>query len=150
MYLMIINPNKSKSMKKFLLFCLMMVCAGVYAQKSYININASIGNSSYIRMSGDYPSGMQNDSYGSIGNVLNKLSTLGYEVEFMCGVGDRITYLLSKNSGSSSSTRSVRVDDGEVKEVARYNLQGRPVKKNEKGIHVIVYSNYTTKTIIIE
>ena len=69
----------------------------------------------------------------------------------MCNAENgRVNYLLSKNIGASSSTRSVRVDDGEVKEVARYNLQGRPVKKNEKGIQVIVYSNYITKTIIIE
>jgi hypothetical protein len=34
--------------------------------------------------------------------------------------------------------------------VARYNLQGIPVKANEKGVQIIVYSNYTTKTIVVE
>ena len=33
-------------------------------------------------------------------------------------------------------------------EVARYNLAGRPCSPNEKGVQVIVYSNFTTKTVI--
>jgi hypothetical protein len=37
-----------------------------------------------------------------------------------------------------------------VYEVARYNLQGMPVKETEKGIQIVVFSNYTTKTIIKE
>lgn len=42
--------------------------------------------------------------------------------------------------------------DGEEEfiEVARYNLSGRPCHPNDKGIQIIVYSNYTTKTIIVE
>ena len=41
-------------------------------------------------------------------------------------------------------------DDSKVYEVARYNLQGMPIKESEKGIQIVVYSNYTTKTIIKE
>ncbi len=41
-------------------------------------------------------------------------------------------------------------DDEDVYEIARYNLQGVPIHKTEKGVHIIVYSNYTTKTVIIE
>ena len=37
-------------------------------------------------------------------------------------------------------------DDAE--EVARYNLSGRPCSPNEKGVQIIVYSDYTTRTII--
>ena len=33
-------------------------------------------------------------------------------------------------------------------EVARYNLAGRPCSPNEKGVQIIVYSDFTTKTII--
>ena len=40
--------------------------------------------------------------------------------------------------------------DEKVTEVARYNLQGLPVSEKEKGIQVIVYSNYTTKTVIVQ
>ena len=44
----------------------------------------------------------------------------------------------------------VSEEDADVHEVARYNLQGLPIHKNEKGVQIIVYSNYTTKTIIVE
>ena len=33
-------------------------------------------------------------------------------------------------------------------EVARYNLAGRPCSPNEKGVQIIVYSDFTTKTVI--
>ena len=32
----------------------------------------------------------------------------------------------------------------------RYDLSGRPCRPSDKGIQVVVYSNYTTKTIIVE
>ena len=41
-------------------------------------------------------------------------------------------------------------EDEEVTEVARYNLQGLPVKEHDKGVQIIVYSNYTTKTVIVQ
>jgi hypothetical protein len=44
------------------------------------------------------------------------------------------------NKGSNSSDDAV--------EVARYNLAGRPCSPNEKGVQVIVYSDFTTKTVI--
>ncbi len=53
-----------------------------------------------------------------------------------------------------SSVRSIETetsdnDDAPI-EVARYNLSGRPCHPSDKGIQVVVYSNYTTKTIIVE
>ena len=36
----------------------------------------------------------------------------------------------------------------DIEEVARYNLSGRPCLPNEKGVQIIVYSDFTTKTII--
>ncbi len=44
------------------------------------------------------------------------------------------------NKGSNSSDDAV--------EVARYNLLGRPCSPNEKGVQVIVYSDFTTQTVI--
>ena len=38
--------------------------------------------------------------------------------------------------------------NGDVDEVARYNLSGRPCRTNEKGVQIIVYSDFTTQTII--
>ena len=39
---------------------------------------------------------------------------------------------------------------GDAKEVARYDFSGRPCSPNEKGVQIIVYSDYTTKTVISE
>lgn len=36
----------------------------------------------------------------------------------------------------------------EAVEITRYDLQGRPCKPNAKGVQIIVYSDFTTKTII--
>ena len=148
--------------KSLILFCLFMACFSVYAQKSYVNVVAFFDGSSMqnnIFLSGDLPSGIES-KYGSstsIGTVLNMLSSKGFEVEFMTGMGGggtgshrNVNYLLSKKSSYHSGVRNVQVDDEEATEVARYNLQGMPVQANEKGIQIIVYSNYTTKTIIVE
>ena len=41
-------------------------------------------------------------------------------------------------------------DKDDTKEVARYNLSGQPCSPNEKGVQIIVYSDYTTKTILLQ
>lgn len=54
----------------------------------------------------------------------------------------------------TSAVRGVNADsranDGDVEEVARYNLSGRPCNPYDKGVQIIVYSDFTTKTIIFE
>ena len=37
-----------------------------------------------------------------------------------------------------------------AEEVARYNLSGRPCSPNEKGVQIVVYSDFTTQTIIVD
>ena len=50
---------------------------------------------------------------------------------------------------SSSAVRSVESPHhSDAEEVARYNLAGRPCSPNEKGVQVIVYSDFTTRTVI--
>ena len=52
-----------------------------------------------------------------------------------------------------SGVRGMETDGSshdDAKEVARYDLSGRPCSPNEKGVQIIVYSDYTTKTIIVE
>jgi hypothetical protein len=51
-----------------------------------------------------------------------------------------------------SAVRAIESDhfDGDMVEVARYNLSGRPCCPTEKGVQIIVYSDFTTKTIIVE
>lgn len=38
--------------------------------------------------------------------------------------------------------------DNDAEEVARYNLSGRPCSPNEKGVQIIVYSDFTIRTVI--
>ena len=132
---------------------------GAFAQKSYINVlcyHSEASDDEYsIYLSGDIPDGMKiRNNRASIGKILSQLSSYGYYVEFMTGTSTSSTsimYLLSKNSGSSHTRmETVSYDDEEVKEVARYNLQGMPISKYEKGIQIVVFSNFTTKTIIVE
>ncbi len=49
-----------------------------------------------------------------------------------------------------AAVRSVEsyTNDHDAVEVARYNLSGRPCTPSDKGVQIIVYSDFTTKTII--
>ena len=47
-------------------------------------------------------------------------------------------------------TANAKGHNGEVEEVARYNLSGHPCKPYDKGVQIVVYSDFTTKTIIVE
>ena len=139
----------------------MAIGTSVYARKSYINIIVW-KMPFHMALYGDVPTGIPTgyvtDDHVSIGQVLNMLSEEGYEVEFMSTIGyggtseSKMNYLLSKNisSNEDDAITIVHSDDGEVYEVARYNLQGMQVNENTKGIQIIVYSNYTTKTVIVE
>ena len=94
-------------------------------------------------------------SYAKINEILDQLTGKGYTLEFVTslsgatqrGVIGTIVYILSKPSEETSAVRTVTIDDEEVTEVARYNLQGVPVKRSDKGVQIIVYSNYTTKIV---
>lgn len=148
--------------KYFLLVLLTVVGISAFARKSYVNVYLESLYSPTIYLSGDIPIGIK--SYYSnmqIGDVLNLLSNEGYEVELITSgsgnIGSTSTttyviYLLSKqvSSNEDSAISIVHSDDGEAYEVARYNLQGMQVNENTKGIQIIVYSNYTTKTVIVE
>ena len=52
---------------------------------------------------------------------------------------------------SPSAVRGIETYEGSndaAVEVARYNLSGRPCSPNEKGVQIIVYSDFTTRTVI--
>ncbi len=56
------------------------------------------------------------------------------------------------DESSPSAVRGIEVDGtltGETEEVARYNLSGHPCNPNDKGVQIIVYTDYTTRTIIV-
>ena len=149
-------------MKKLIIILLLMTFGiNVYSQKSYVNIYA-YGNGSIIpkvfRLSGDIPSSLKEqyvENEINIGYLLNELSKNGYEVEFVSAIGEAsghtgvysgVVYLLSKITSASKHIQLEKLDDdSEVYEVARYNLQGMPINKNEKGVQIVVYSNnYST------
>ena len=57
------------------------------------------------------------------------------------------------DESSTSAVRSIDADSTrseEAEEVARYNLTGRPCSPNDKGVQIIVYSDYSTKSIIVD
>lgn len=147
-----------------LIICLVALMGTVgtaMAQKSYVNVVADhIYSSIYqeIYLTGDVPAGIKThyDGYGSsamtLGAVLNLLAKEGFVVEQMSCAAEGEVILLSRAASppDSDEVEHIAVDDQDVKEVARYNLQGLPVDKDEKGIQIVVYSNYTTKTVIVE
>ena len=160
---------QSLIMKKLFLtalFLVVSVCS--FAQKSYLQVFADykplfvLDFDDYwnIYLVGDKPSDMK-DEYlrAKINEILDQLTKKGYTLEFVTtlsgptrsGVAGTLVYILSKPSEEASAVRSVTIDnDEEATEVARYNLQGMPVNANEKGVQIIVYSNYTAKTIIVK
>lgn len=100
----------------------------------------------------------------NLGFVINLLAKLGYVVESQSSIqykdADhcRVFCILSKDSSSDTSTKIRAVkekekdneDTDDAVEVARYNLQGIPVKESDKGLQIIVYFNYTTKTVLVQ
>ena len=133
--------------------------AAAWGQKSYVNVVADhIYSSIYqeIYLTGDVPVGIKThyDSYGSeamtVGKVLNLLAKEGFVVEQMSCSAECEVILLSRIALDPEAVPHVTADDQEAVEVVRYNLQGLPVSEDEKGVQIIVYSNFTTKTIIVE
>lgn len=152
-------------MKKILLFLFLAMPVMGFAQKSYVIICVSDGLGSKeshiggatMSLSGDIPSGIK-DSYNTSdditsGKIMCLLSEKGYELEkaFLRGSENAVIIMSKNGSSTSSKIQSIKIEDeGEPYEVARYNLQGIPVKSYEKGVQVIVFSNYTTKTVVVE
>ena len=142
---------------------LAVACVGTaMAQKSYVNVVADhIYSSIYqeIYLTGDVPAGIKThyDSYGSeamtMGKVLNLLAAEGFVVDQMSCSAECEVVLMSRIQvypPDSDAIPRIEADDQDVHEVARYNLQGLPVSENEKGIQIVIFSNYTTKTVIVE
>lgn len=150
-------------MKKNLsLLMLLLVANCAFAQKRYLEVVE--GSNVYVY--GELPDGVKS-SYGgrdfdninlnTMSHVLNLLADYGYNT-IECYTYKESSHLtsvlLSKTEGNTNTPtyiQRVQTDPKEeITEIARYNLQGIPVKETEKGVQVIVYSNYTTKTVIVE
>ncbi|MBR5728042.1 MAG: hypothetical protein IKX39_05265 [Muribaculaceae bacterium] len=155
-------------MKKILLLLTAMFVFGLaaMAQKQYVNIIAT-GQSARegISLSGAIPAGMQDyytSYYGNIvtlGDVINELAQNGFVVERMSsdcastsnGMNYREIVIMSKASApEEGALPTVSATDPNATEIAHYNLQGLPVDANEKGVHIVVYSDYTARTVVVE
>ena len=143
----------------------------VFAQKRYVTLYAGVD---WANLSGDVPASMKTYYYSYdfsyykstewVGDLLNLLAKEGFVVEQMSVISPYVespkssnymtVFLLSRPAEDSAtkviSQQPKSTDNSDVHEVARYNLQGMPVKEGEKGIQIVVYSNYTTKTVINE
>lgn len=154
--------------KSILLIISVLFCVSCFAQNKYLIVSGYVGYSTtsstsvtYINLSGDIPVGFKNryNQGGSnheitLGELINDLVDKGFIIEHFSGGGkdnDYVNLLLSRPATNEDDAISiVHNDDGDVREVARYNLQGMQVNENTKGIQIVVYSNYTTKTVIVE
>lgn len=152
-------------MKQF--FCLLLLVASMagsaLAQKSYVNIVAynAASSSSDIRLTGDVPPGISQAYYAtwdnkSIGDVMNMLAKEGFVVEQMSCVPLEDKYVrevVIMSRPSTASTDAVEIvpsERGDAVEKARYNIQGQHVSKHDKGVQIVVYSDYSAKTVIVE
>jgi hypothetical protein len=149
-------------MKKLLISLVLVLAAAGTAvgQKSYVNVVVDhIYSSIYQEMylTGDVPVGIKThyDSYSSeattVGKVLNLLAAEGFTIEQMsCSAENEVILLSRPSTSGTDNIERVTADDQDAREVARYNLQGQPVNRDEPGIQIVVYSNYTTRTVIVE
>lgn len=157
-------------MKRFLIWlCLCGTLQSVSAQRSYVTVYCAQDAYESIKLSGDIPPTMQTyydpyydfskyNGFYCIGDVLNLLAKNGFVVEQMNTATNKekvyTTYLLSKTQGDEplqTALRTTKTEEEEkVKEVARYNLQGVPVRAEEKGVQIVVFSNFTTRTVVVE
>ena len=148
--------------KVFLFFFLLGMFFTCFA-KQYVVIWLDSGSSSNkYYVDGSRPSGI-NSSYTwtNWGEMINLLADKGFELEkFECygygyGTGNsyhRVEYAIMSKSGTSQfdAIEVISEDDTEATEVARYNMQGLPVNENEKGVQIVVYSNFTAKVVIVQ
>lgn len=164
-------------MRKLLSFLFLLVIGtSAFAQKKYLTVYTDfsvygIESEVFAWMSGDVPEGMSSrvkyndvasanrDTYSKdiIGGLLNMLSEKGYALESTTALpnasgNSKVLFLFSRGAADpGSGIQRIAADkDGDVTEIARYNLQGIPVSESDRGIQIIVYSNYTTKTVIKE
>ena len=123
--------------------------------RTYLFLYSDIPVYHIRKIYGDVPSSLSSDIQLLSGKkVIDRLSQIGYSVDFYVIVSksERFVVLSMPNPETSSAIKNLQNDtkQNEVIEKARYNLNGLPVNEDEKGVQIIVYSNYTTKTIIVQ
>jgi len=115
-----------------------------------------------------YPAGSRNDTY-TVHPYCRRIARGAFEgaaylreiymPETVSYIGDNAFAGCTSLTGiyfgdsESSDVRGIAASNnsknGNAFEIARYNLSGRPCNPTDKGVQIIVYSDYTTQTIII-
>ena len=132
------------------------------AQRSYvslyINMNATDSKWVSARVSGDIPASMK-DYYTatydrlSDGELINMLANEGFTIDKIAAMGEtNCVVIMSKNSSGDSGIITQSADEHamNVVEIARYDLQGRLVDDDCPGLQIIVYSDYSAKTVVVK
>ena len=132
------------------------------AQRSYVSlyINMNAADSKWVsaRVSGDIPESMK-DYYAatydrlSDGELINMLANEGFTIDKIAAMGEtNCVVIMSKNSSSDSGiiTKSTDEQVTNAVEIARYDLQGRLVDDDSPGLQIVVYSDYSAKTVVVK
>lgn len=124
----------------------------------YINMNAADSKWVSARVSGDIPASMK-DYYAatydrlSDGELINMLANEGFTIDKIAAMGEtNCVVIMSKNSSSDSGiiTKSADEQVTNAVEIARYDLQGRLVDDDCPGLQIVVYSDYSAKTVVVK
>ena len=132
------------------------------AQRSYVSlyINMNAVDSKWVsaRVSGDIPASMKDyyvETYDRLsdGELINMLANEGFTIDKIAAMGEtNCVVIMSKNSSGDSGiiTQSVDEQVTNAVEIARYDLQGRLVDDDCPGLQIVVYSDYSAKTVVVK
>lgn len=81
-------------------------------------------------------------------HIPETVSFIGEDAFVGCTSLQGIYFGESSSSAVKALEAKAKDNKEDVKEVARYNLSGRPCSPNEKGIQIIVYSDFSTRIVI--
>lgn len=148
--------------KLFLSIAAALALLTATAQRSYVSlyINMNGADSRWVsaRVSGDVPASMKNyyaATYDRLtdGDLINMLSAEGFSIDRIAAMGETNCIIIMSKMGGDSGIITQAADsnsEGNGTEIARYDLQGRLVDENCPGLQIVVYSDYSAKTIIVK
>ena len=82
--------------------------------------------------------------------IPSSVSYIGENAFDGCSALENIFYGSTNGINQHPAPEADNGSKDDVREVARYNLQGIACSPTEKGVQIVVFSDYTTKTVIVE